>query len=539
MWVRWLATVRSPRNSAAATSRFVRPSATRAATRRSAAVSPSSRVRPPMLPSSSRAFSTQVAAPSCSKPSSAASIASRAGALLPCAPADDAEREQRAGPPEGIADRPRAARPPAPGAKRPDRRPLRRRPRDRGSASRARAPTRGRAAPRPPPRRRGLAPPRRSGRARAAPRRSRRSTSGCSARPTRAPRPAGRPCRATPRPRRRLRSRARRARGSPGAAAGGARTAPPPARGLAPSARGRARAGRDGRRRARSGRWSCGTSSPYWIEMSCARAACSAASSQRPAQNSTQARPQSARALRGSSRSRHSWYSRSSSARASSLLSLTPRGCSTTRQRRLLHQLRAADGGREVVRSRRELRRLARRRRYQPRMACTVASARSKHVVVELVGELERRTGVLERSHVALPEARRPREPAVDDRLKRRARGRLAKRFLEQRRRHGRRSRARRGGREPRRATSRSPSRPAGRSRSSARASTPRRRDAHELQPALDDGARRASSGGVSRSACSASSAATADAPRSAASLAASSSTPATSASGASLDSAR
>ena len=40
MCVRWLATVRSPRKSAAATSRFVRPSATRAATRCSAAVSP-------------------------------------------------------------------------------------------------------------------------------------------------------------------------------------------------------------------------------------------------------------------------------------------------------------------------------------------------------------------------------------------------------------------------------------------------------------------------------------------------------------------
>ena len=45
MCVRWLATVRSARKSAAATSWFVRPSATRAATRRSAAVSPSSRVR--------------------------------------------------------------------------------------------------------------------------------------------------------------------------------------------------------------------------------------------------------------------------------------------------------------------------------------------------------------------------------------------------------------------------------------------------------------------------------------------------------------
>ena len=39
--VRWLATDRSARNKAAATSRFVRPSATRAATRRSAGVSPS------------------------------------------------------------------------------------------------------------------------------------------------------------------------------------------------------------------------------------------------------------------------------------------------------------------------------------------------------------------------------------------------------------------------------------------------------------------------------------------------------------------
>ena len=50
MCVRWLATVRSARKSAAATSRFVRPSATSAATRRSAAVSPSSRCRPPTLP---------------------------------------------------------------------------------------------------------------------------------------------------------------------------------------------------------------------------------------------------------------------------------------------------------------------------------------------------------------------------------------------------------------------------------------------------------------------------------------------------------
>ena len=78
MWFRWLATVRSPRNSAAATSRLVLPSATRAATRRSAAVSPSARVRPLIRPSSLRAFRTHVAAPSCSNRESAASIASRA-----------------------------------------------------------------------------------------------------------------------------------------------------------------------------------------------------------------------------------------------------------------------------------------------------------------------------------------------------------------------------------------------------------------------------------------------------------------------------
>ena len=40
---------------------------------------PVSRVRPPILPSSSRARSAQLAAPSCSKPASAAAIASRAG----------------------------------------------------------------------------------------------------------------------------------------------------------------------------------------------------------------------------------------------------------------------------------------------------------------------------------------------------------------------------------------------------------------------------------------------------------------------------
>src|SRR5439155_11213067 len=54
-------------------------------------------------------------------------------------------------------------------------------------------------------------------------------------------------------------------------------------------------------------------------------------------------------------------------------------------------------------------------------------------VVVEILGELERCTRVLERSHVPFPEPSHPCESAVDDRLKRRARGRLAKGFLEQR----------------------------------------------------------------------------------------------------------
>ena len=89
-------------------------------------------------------------------------------------------------------------------------------------------------------------------------------------------------------------------------------------------------------------------------------------------------------------------------------------------------------------------------------------------------------------------EARRPGESAVDLRLERRTRGRLAQAPPRAARRHGRRSRARPGGREPRRATSRSPSRPAGHSRSSGRASTLRLRDAPEPPPAPDDGARRA-----------------------------------------------
>ena len=195
MCVRWLATVRSPRNSAAATSRFVRPSATSAATRRSAAVSPSSRVRPPMRPSSARAL-LDPAWPRRAARSRRAPPRSRRGparfcrARLRTMPSASSARAR----PNGIADRlvlrDRLLE---------ERRglvdvALRRRRRDRGSASRARAPTRGRAA-------RASASQTSRSRTASSIRPSSSSsldvvgasTSGCSARPTRAPRPAGRP----------------------------------------------------------------------------------------------------------------------------------------------------------------------------------------------------------------------------------------------------------------------------------------------------------------------------------------------------------
>ena len=275
MWVRWLATVRSPRKSAAATSRFVRPSATRAATRCSAAVSPSSRVRPPMRPSSR----ARLRRPSSAAPSSLEAVERRldrvAGARASAARACG-RRRARAAREHRRTDRrpPRAARPPARGAMR------------RESTSPSAAATR--------PRQRVTCASTHSRPSRAA---SASQTSRSSHRvvdpaeleqrldvvgrppaDARLAPPERRACRSRlleplERPRTRLRSRGRRAPGPPGAAADGARTAPRPARALAPSARGRARAARGGRRRRAIGRWSCGTSSPYWIEMSWARAA--------------------------------------------------------------------------------------------------------------------------------------------------------------------------------------------------------------------------------------------------------------------------
>ena len=198
MWVRWLATVRSPRNSAAATSRFVRPSATRAATRRSAAVSPSSRVRPPMLPELGARLLDPGRPPRAAR-SRRAPPRSRRGRRASAARAGGRRRA-------------RAARGPG--------RRDRRRPRARATAcsrSDAACSTSPRAAATRPRQRVTCASTHsRPSRAASASQTSRTrtassirpsssssldvvgaSTSGRSARPSRAPRPAGRPCRAT------------------------------------------------------------------------------------------------------------------------------------------------------------------------------------------------------------------------------------------------------------------------------------------------------------------------------------------------------
>jgi hypothetical protein len=145
---------------------------------------------------------------------------------------------------------------------------------------------------------------------------------------------------------------------------------------------------------------------------------------------------------------------------------------------------------------------------------------------------------VLERSGEALPEARRPREPALDARLQRRPRSRLAQGLLEQR---DRPVEALELGEEGERL---------GAQRTDVALCQQVREDRAGARPfsggpmrtSRGQGSTRAlshASDGVSRTACSASSAATADSPRSTASVAASSSTAAISASGASADSAR
>src|SRR5580765_5550064 len=96
MWFRWLATVRSPRNSAAATSRFVLPSATRAATRSSSRQS--LRAGAATDPSELTACHARPACgPDCLEALERGLDRLARCALLACATFDDAEREQRAG----------------------------------------------------------------------------------------------------------------------------------------------------------------------------------------------------------------------------------------------------------------------------------------------------------------------------------------------------------------------------------------------------------------------------------------------------------
>ena len=280
---------------------------------------------------------------------------------------------------------------------------------------------------------------------------------------------------------------------------------------------------------------SSGLSSPYWTLRSRERAAWSAASSHRPAQISTHARFQRARALRGSSRSRQSSYSRCSRRRAASLLRHEMRTAATAKtasSRSFASPAAVA----KLVRPRRvtpEPRRPRRNSRWRHRERLDPSS-----VVVLRIGQRQGGARVVERRDAAAPEARRPRQPALHDRPQPRRRGRLRQGFLEQR--DGTIAALELGEEDE----------SLGPQRADLRLGEQVDRDRAGARP-LAGGLMRASRGqrpamalvgapgGVSRSACSASSAATAGAPRSAASLAASSSAPATPASGVSVESAR
>src|SRR6476660_213683 len=160
--------------------------------------------------------------------------------------------------------------------------------------------------------------------------------------------------------------------------------------------------------------------------MSRARAAYSAASAQRPAQNSTHARPQSARELLGSSRSRHSSYSRSSSSRACFLVRTGARVFTVANVASRTSKV-AADGAREVADPRRQILRRLRFAGEPLEHGLHRARLCAQSALAELVGELERPACVVETSL-----GTRPRESAVDDRLERRASGCLVQGFLEQ-----------------------------------------------------------------------------------------------------------
>ena len=338
------------------------------ATRRSAAVSPSSRGGRRSVPSSRACPVRPAGGSDLLEPRDRRLDRHAGGALLAVAPPDDAEREQRSRPPERVSDAPRAGQPPA----RAGRRPIDVAARGGDEPSAARhvredpfAPERVR---RPSPRCRAASVASSiSPELEQQPRHGRRSTSGCSARATRA---WPRCCSASGQP---LRGR--------GTIAAPERDQPedrqvlggwsPNCSSASSSARSECCAcelelaavdGDEGDREvvlrhleAVLDRDVVGARSVRGREL------------QRPAQSSTQARPQSARALRGSSRSRHSWCSRSSSTRR------RPRRAAQRvddRQRRLLDEPIAADGAREVGRDAQRLGAL-RLRRNQPRTACT------------------------------------------------------------------------------------------------------------------------------------------------------------------------
>jgi hypothetical protein len=90
-----------------------------------------------------------------------------------------------------------------------------------------------------------------------------------------------------------------------------------------------------------------------------------------------------------------------------------------------------ADGGREPMRAGRVFRRLGVADDGAER-AEHVERADSKRVVVEGLGELECRPGLIERRDEPVPKTCRPRKPTVNDRLKSRPRGGFAQSFLEQ-----------------------------------------------------------------------------------------------------------
>ena len=281
MWVRWLATVRSPRNSAAATSLFVRPSATsephgarpasalpRACARRS-------------RPSSAAPWSAQRVGTDGLECTTAASIASGAGRFWRLRRLT-VPRARRARPGRTDRRRPRAGRPPAQGGPERTRSTLRARPRrGPGTASRGRAPTRARPAPRPFPRCREAT----ASSSRPCSRRS-STRSGVHQRDSARASPVGAACRSAwssqSRPRPGVRSRARPARSPPCAGGAEPNCASASSRARSECSRARSRSPRWTATTA-IGKWSCGTSRPYWIEMSCARAAWAAASSRRPA----------------------------------------------------------------------------------------------------------------------------------------------------------------------------------------------------------------------------------------------------------------